>query len=191
MEFLPLTPGTVCLCTRCMTPLGTIIAADRGMCGRCWTTLRGDMSTLYAGAGALAHPTSGPEFLFSRVRVDGVEYATTNVPWRHVSHSPSGIEWGYSGSGPADLALNLLSFMRPVTAADIVTVRGPRESVDVVIDTPPLWELHDGTHVLRDVYRVHQTFKQEFITPLDRMRGSIRADAIRAFLANRGITASR
>ena len=33
----------------------------------------------------------------------------TNVPHRIVRHSPSGLLWGYGGSGPADLALNILS----------------------------------------------------------------------------------
>jgi len=33
----------------------------------------------------------------------------TNVPHRVVRHSPSGLLWGYGGSGPADLALNILS----------------------------------------------------------------------------------
>jgi len=32
---------------------------------------------------------------------------STNVPWNIKYHSPSGFEWGYGGSGPADLALNL------------------------------------------------------------------------------------
>lgn len=31
-----------------------------------------------------------------------------NVPHRVVHHSPSGMEWGYAGSGPADFALNVL-----------------------------------------------------------------------------------
>ena len=31
----------------------------------------------------------------------------TNVPHLVVHHSPSGFEWGYGGSGPADLALNV------------------------------------------------------------------------------------
>ncbi len=35
------------------------------------------------------------------VRVEGVSHS-----W--VWHSPSGFEWGYGGSGPADLALNIL-----------------------------------------------------------------------------------
>lgn len=32
-----------------------------------------------------------------------------NIPHRYVVHSPNGFEWGYGGSGPADLALNALS----------------------------------------------------------------------------------
>lgn len=31
----------------------------------------------------------------------------TNIPHLVVEHSPSGFEWGYGGSGPADLALNV------------------------------------------------------------------------------------
>lgn len=31
-----------------------------------------------------------------------------NVPHKMVVHSPTGMEWGYGGSGPADLALNIL-----------------------------------------------------------------------------------
>ncbi|NNG66444.1 hypothetical protein HKI81_04215 [Caldanaerobacter subterraneus] len=34
--------------------------------------------------------------------------AIANIPQVIVSHSPSGFEWGYGGSGPADLALNIL-----------------------------------------------------------------------------------
>lgn len=38
----------------------------------------------------------------ARVRVDG-------APLQHVSvHSPTGFQWGYAGSGPADLALSIL-----------------------------------------------------------------------------------
>lgn len=34
--------------------------------------------------------------------------AITNFPHVIVYHSPSGMDWGYSGSGPADTALNIL-----------------------------------------------------------------------------------
>lgn len=41
-------------------------------------------------------------------RGDGGE-VMTNVPHRIVEHSPDGFEWGYAGSGPAELALNILT----------------------------------------------------------------------------------
>lgn len=34
--------------------------------------------------------------------------AVVNIPQTIVYHSPTGFEWGYGGSGPADLALNTL-----------------------------------------------------------------------------------
>jgi len=37
--------------------------------------------------------------------------AKANVPHAIVRHSPDGFEWGYGGSGPAELALNILSTM--------------------------------------------------------------------------------
>lgn len=37
---------------------------------------------------------------------DGTAHA--NVPHALIIHSPTGYEWGYAGSGPADLALNIL-----------------------------------------------------------------------------------
>lgn len=39
--------------------------------------------------------------------VNGV--VMTNIPHRIVQHSPDGFEWDYSGSGPAEFALNILS----------------------------------------------------------------------------------
>ena len=32
-----------------------------------------------------------------------------NIPQKIKHHSPAGFEWGYGGSGPADLALNILA----------------------------------------------------------------------------------
>ena len=57
-------------------------------------------------------------------------------PLRHVvRHSPDGFQWGYGGSGPADLALSILH--------------------DCFLNTV-LIEKH------------YQTFKREFIEPVDR-----------------------
>lgn len=39
---------------------------------------------------------------------DANNNVATNVPWLVKHHSPTGFEWGYGGSGPADLALNIV-----------------------------------------------------------------------------------
>ena len=47
--------------------------------------------------------------------------AATNVPSVRVLHSPTGFEWGYGGSGPADLALNiLLKYGVPMQLAEVL-----------------------------------------------------------------------
>ena len=45
-------------------------------------------------------------------------YATANVPHAIVRHSPTGFEWGYGGSGPAELALNILAAIVGRAAAE-------------------------------------------------------------------------
>jgi hypothetical protein len=41
---------------------------------------------------------------------EGQVHVRTNVPHFVVHHSPTGFEFGYGGSGPADLALNVCQF---------------------------------------------------------------------------------
>ena len=36
------------------------------------------------------------------------DWVHTNVPHHVMKHSPDGFLWGYGGSGPADLALNII-----------------------------------------------------------------------------------
>lgn len=47
---------------------------------------------------------------------DGVRHF--NVPQVKVLHSPSGMEWGYGGSGPADFALNILLMFTDTATAE-------------------------------------------------------------------------
>lgn len=47
---------------------------------------------------------AGPQ----KVSIINKEGYTTTLKQRIVRHSPDGFQWGYGGSGPADLALNLL-----------------------------------------------------------------------------------
>ncbi len=42
-------------------------------------------------------------------RIDGQAY--TNVPHLVIHHSPNGFGWGYAGSGPSDLALNIIEMI--------------------------------------------------------------------------------
>ncbi|GAH88193.1 unnamed protein product, partial [marine sediment metagenome] len=43
------------------------------------------------------------------VDIRGVEVTVNGKPLKHrVYHSPAGFEWGYGGSGPADLARSIL-----------------------------------------------------------------------------------
>jgi hypothetical protein len=39
------------------------------------------------------------------------QQTSTNVPHLVIHHSPTGYAWGYGGSGPADLALNILEWV--------------------------------------------------------------------------------
>ncbi|HZV49875.1 MAG TPA: DUF6166 domain-containing protein [Candidatus Dormibacteraeota bacterium] len=66
-------------------------------------------------------------------------------PLRHVVyHSPAGLEFGYGGSGPADLALSLL--------ADLFGERPTRRQLE--------WGESRAWHH-------HQAVKRRFIVPLD------------------------
>ncbi len=41
---------------------------------------------------------------------EGIHILANDRPLRHVMyHNPTGFEWGYGGSGPADLALSILA----------------------------------------------------------------------------------
>jgi len=72
----------------------------------------------------------------------------TNVPHLVTHHSPTGFEFGYGGSGPADLALNIVAFIvsRENLAGD---------------EKVAAW---DGTPVPAEVWRIYQDFKWEFLT---------------------------
>lgn len=83
---------------------------------------------------------------------DADNTVSTNVPHLATHHSPTGFEYGYMGSGPADLALNIVE---AVLKAEQYT--GTRSA--------PLW---DGRTVFQASYRIHQVFKSVFIAPLSR-----------------------
>lgn len=75
----------------------------------------------------------------------------TNVPHIHVHHSPSGFEYGYGGSGPADLALNLAEFV----------VNGIKP--DANAQAVKLW---DGSTCTYEAWIIHHDLKFKLLSGL-------------------------
>lgn len=128
-------------------------------------------------------------------------------PLRHriVYHSPTGFEWGYAGSGPADLALNILAdasgwegswrYDAPFHDADYCVehrewrdepgvdgcLAAPldeegRRSTDDCVFGPPTW-----------VFNLHQRFKFDVIAGADRAGFQITQDEVLDWLASQGV----
>jgi hypothetical protein len=71
----------------------------------------------------------------------------TNVQRSLVQHSPTGFEIGYSGSGVADFALNILHIFLPPNGDDTIVYNQKKCS--------------------RLAYRLHQQFKDKFLADSD------------------------
>ena len=94
-------------------------------------------------------------------REDGLHFNIYQV-FRH--HSPTGMEWGYQGSGPADFALNILELF--------ARERGEKPTVR-------LW---DGNKITWTAWNLHHKFKRSAIFDLPRLGGTIRGKDIRRWL---------
>jgi hypothetical protein len=90
----------------------------------------------------LDEPPLTSELVVQRMETPG--RIATNVPHRLVHHSPGGFEYGYGGSGPADLALNLAEFV----------VNGLRPSADTT--AVKLW---DGNTCTYEAWIIHHDLK--------------------------------
>lgn len=93
----------------------------------------------------------------------------TNVPHLVRHHSPSGYEWGYGGSGPADLALNIVEAIL-------------RRERFVGPTTKDVW---DKSTIFRAAYRLHQGFKWAFIAPAPKDNVIIAYEDARAWVYER------
>jgi len=90
--------------------------------------------------------------------------ARSSIPQRHVHYAPKGFDWGFGGSGAADLALNVLALFLPLAV----------EGTSVA--------LRDGSPVSEAAWALHQTFKYDLIATLPRAGGDISAETIRAWI---------
>jgi len=91
-------------CTRCNRGLSDPESIQRGFGPVCWAKHQADLSQEEIAQQDLFSSYDGEDIILQNI--DG--YATANVPHAIVKHSPTGFAWGYGGSGPADLALNIL-----------------------------------------------------------------------------------
>lgn len=98
------------------------------------------------------------------VRIDGRPHV--NIPRTVIQHSPDGFEWGYGGSGPADLALNILQQ---------ALIRQGFEGPQV--------RCFSKTWCYRRAWELHQDFKWAFITPMPRDGGQITWEAVADWIA--------
>lgn len=98
---------TVSYCSRCNKPLTNPVSIQAGMGPICRGHGGKDMTELSQRSDfddELILDTYLREALVLERNNDRV---CTNVPHLVVHHSPNGFEFGYAGSGPADLALNV------------------------------------------------------------------------------------
>lgn len=90
-----------------------------------------------------------------------------SIPQYVVQHSPAGFEWGYSGAGPHDLALNILHMHVPPGA-----------------DGKPPVKLYRGW-CSQVAWDLHGAFCAAFIAPMLDAGGVIRAADVAAWIAAR------
>lgn len=90
------------------------------------------------------------------------------VPERVVHHSPTGLEFGYEGSGPADLALTILADYFNVPPADVKAAMS---------------RFGDASPEARRVVALYQGFKRRFVGPARGDRLEIEGDAIGEWVA--------
>lgn len=184
------------------TPLEVALLRDKGIeyAGRHYEYVGckdGEFAFVVAGV------TRGDmsEKRYRGTRVNGrcrvlVEVDGDTMPLRHVVvHSPTGFEWGYAGSGPADLALSILADMLDEQPADKELYTGFRPCPDCggyEGSTPERVDSCSRCDAAGELVvmcmRYHQRFNFDFIAKLDRDEPwAIEATAIEAWLAAKGV----
>lgn len=121
-----------------------------------------DRTRAFGLASVERHPDALIEGLICWRTPDGP--ARSSVPRRHVHYAATGFDWGFGGSGAADLALNVLAVFLPLAP----------EGTGVA--------LRDGSSVSEAAWALHQAFKYDLIATLPRAGGHITAKMIWAWI---------
>ena len=92
-------------CIHCNHPLSDSdkLSIERGFDPSCWNAMQLKIATVPDDTTYVDY--KGDDIAIIRL-ADGSKL--TNVPRVYVNHSPTGFDWGYGGSGPADFAFNIL-----------------------------------------------------------------------------------
>ena len=139
-------------------PLGVSVEDAHGFILR-----RERAQTMVPGASIDRRIVAGPD-----LRTGEVVVAMTNVPHYVEWHSPSGYEWGYGGSGPADLALNIVEYILR----------------HIGFEGQQWAEARRGGCFSKAVF-LHQEFKWLFVATLPRSGGFILYEAAEAWVKSR------
>lgn len=97
----------VSYCSRCKKPLTNPASVEAGMGPICRGHGGKEMNELCQRSEFDDERISGVSLSEALVLKRENDKVCTNVPHLVVHHSPNGFEFGYGGSGPADLALNV------------------------------------------------------------------------------------
>lgn len=89
-------------CARCGRGLKNPDSMERGFGPVCWSKAQAKKAV--EETELINRVYTGGDIVLSRKN----GYPEVNIPHAISFHSPTGFEWGYGGSGPAELALNIL-----------------------------------------------------------------------------------
>lgn len=149
------------ICTRCKRPLHDpeSVAVGMGLC-RAHGYVDGDMPKREEFADVLDDSIPFRKaFVMKRnakaLIEDKVGGVVTNVPHLVVHHSTTGYEFGYSGSGPADLALNACQLYLNIIGYEGIKTK-----------------CFDG-HCWKLAYMLHKSFKDSFVANVHRWGDTI------------------
>lgn len=148
-------------CRRCHRELSDPESVRRGYGPVCWAKVQRNQQFLSEFIEDVQRMTLGP--LREKLVCQRGEHGEviTNVPHYATHHSPTGFEWGYGGSGPADLALNLAEFVLRQDG-----YHGPTT------------EMHKGL-VFQMAWAIHQKLKWQLIAKLPREGAEVEYGEIR------------
>jgi hypothetical protein len=148
-ESVPVTRATT-TCARCGRQLTNPVSVQRGYGPVCWGKInhaKGDTMYEFEDIQLNVPLEEGIILRRSGPRMEAESRISTNVPHLVAHHSPTGFEWGYGGSGPSDLALNIVEAL----------LRRMDYNGETTTD---VW---DKSRIFRKSWELHHDFKRDFI----------------------------